>query len=146
MPAAVVFACVVCCCIAEKNQNKLINRKTELSHHCPRSKAHSNEYENNTHKAEQSRPAGLGAGGSNRSTTPLLSSSDGARSCRNRQRCLLLYSSKKPKKRKQPNQVSPFYSKLNIFREGIASEKGECSPKSGSSPHILESSPYTKIK
>ena len=85
-----VFACGVCCCIAEKKQNKIINRKTELCHHRPRSKAHRNEYEN-THKAEQSLPAWLGAGGSNRSTGPPLSSSDGARSRRVRLRCLLLY-------------------------------------------------------
>ena len=100
--AAVVFACGVCCCIAENIQNKTINRKTELCHHRPRSQAHINEYENNTHKAEQSPPAWPGAGGSNRSTRPLLSSSDGARSCRNRPRCPLLYSSKKRKKTKQP--------------------------------------------
>ena len=91
VPAAVVFACVVCCCIAEKKQNKIINRKTELCHHRPRSKAHGNEYENNTHKAEQPLPAWLGAGGSNRSARPLLSSSDGARSCRIRLQCLLLH-------------------------------------------------------
>ena len=48
-----------------KKQNKIINRKTELCHHRPRSKAHSNEYENNTHKAEQSLPASRGAGGRN---------------------------------------------------------------------------------
>ena len=112
------------------------------------SKAHSNEYENNTHKAEQSLPAWLGAGGSNRSTRPLLSSSDGARTCRDRPRFLLLYSSKKQKNKNKNNQhqVSPFYSKLNICREGLVSEKGECSPKSGSGPHILGSSPHTKIK
>ena len=66
VPAAVVFACGVRCCIAENKQNKIINRKTELCHHLPRSKAHSNEYENNTHKAEQSLPASRGAGVSNR--------------------------------------------------------------------------------
>ena len=33
--------------------NEIIDRKTELGHHRPRTKAHSNEYENNTHKAEQ---------------------------------------------------------------------------------------------
>ena len=93
VPVAVAFACRVCCCIAEKIQNKIINRKTELCHDRPQSKAQSNEYEN-THKAEQSLPAWRGAGGSSRSTRPLLSSSDGARSCRNRQR-FLLYSSKK---------------------------------------------------
>ena len=48
VPAAVVFACGVCCCIAEEIQHKIIDRKTELCHHRPRSKAHSNEYENNT--------------------------------------------------------------------------------------------------
>ena len=73
VPVAVVLACGVCCCIAENIQNKIINRKTELCHHCPRSKAHSNEYENNTYKAEQSLPAWLGAGGSNNSTRPMLS-------------------------------------------------------------------------
>ena len=57
VPAAGVSACGVCCCIAERKQNKIINRKTELCHHRPRSKAHSNEYDNNTHKAEQSLPA-----------------------------------------------------------------------------------------
>ena len=48
VPVAVVFACGVCCCIAEEIQNKIIDRKTELRHHRPPSKAHSNEYENNT--------------------------------------------------------------------------------------------------
>ena len=57
VPVAVAFACRVCCCIAEKIQNEIINRKTELCHDRPQSKAHSsNEYENNTHKAEQSLP------------------------------------------------------------------------------------------
>ena len=51
VPVAVVFACGVCCCIAEEIQNKIIDRKTELRHHRPQSKAHSNEYENNTHKS-----------------------------------------------------------------------------------------------
>ena len=51
VPVAVVFACAVCCCIAEEIQNKIIDRKTELCHHHPPSKAHSNEYENNTHKS-----------------------------------------------------------------------------------------------
>ena len=82
VPATVVLACGVCCSIAEKNQNKIINRKTELCHHRLRSNAHSNEYENNAGKAEQSLPAWRGAGRSNRGTKPLLSSSDGARSCR----------------------------------------------------------------
>ena len=91
VPAAVVFACGVCCCIAGKKQNKIVNRKTELCHHRPRSTAHSNEYENNTHKAEQALPAWRGAGRSTRGTKPLLSSSDDARSCRIRLRCPLLY-------------------------------------------------------
>ena len=53
VPVADVFPCGVCCCIAENILNK-INRKTEqLCHHRPQTKAHSNEYENNTHKAEQ---------------------------------------------------------------------------------------------
>ena len=51
VPVAVVFACGVCCCIDEEIQNKIIDRKTELCHHRPQSKAHSNEYENNTHKS-----------------------------------------------------------------------------------------------
>ena len=49
VPVAFVFACGVCCCIAEEIQNKIIDRKTELCHHRPPSKVHSNEYENNTH-------------------------------------------------------------------------------------------------
>ena len=95
VPVAVVFACGVCCCIAENKQknkqNTIINRKTELCHHRPQTKAHSNEYENNTHKAEQALPAWRGAGSSSRGTKPLLSSSDGARSCRIRLRCPPLY-------------------------------------------------------
>ena len=90
VPEAVVFGCGVCCCVAENIQSK-INRKAELCHHRPRSKAHSNEYENNTHNAEQALPAWRGAGSSSRGTERLLSSSDGARSCRNRLRCPLLY-------------------------------------------------------
>ena len=44
---AVVFPCGVCCCRLLLNiQNKIINRKTELCHHRPQSKAHSNEYDN----------------------------------------------------------------------------------------------------
>ena len=61
--------------------NKIIERKTEqLCHHRPQTKAHSNEYENNTHKAGQAVPAWRGAGRSSRDTKPPLSSSDGARS------------------------------------------------------------------
>ena len=95
VPAAVVFACGVRSCIAEiaeKKKKKIVHRKTELCHHRPQPKAHSNEYKNNTHKAEQSLPAWRGAGRSNRATRPLLSSTDGARSCRIRLQCLLLYS------------------------------------------------------
>ena len=91
VPVAVVLPCGVCCCIAENNQNLIINRKTELCHHRPQTKAHSNGYENNTHKAEQALPAWRGAGMSSRGRKPLLSSSDGARSCRITLRCLLLY-------------------------------------------------------
>ena len=98
-------------CIAEKIQNEIINRKTELCHHRPQRKAHSNEYDNNTHKAEQPLPAWCGAGESSRSTRPRLSSSDGARSCRNRPRCLPLYSSKKQKTNKQ-KQPTPGISVL----------------------------------
>ena len=91
VPVAVVFPCGVCCCIAENKQNTIINRKTELCHHRPQTKAHSNEYENNTHTAEQALPAWRGAGRSSRGTRPLLSSSGGARSCRLTLRCLLLF-------------------------------------------------------
>ena len=91
VPVAVVLPCGVCCCIAENKQNTIVNRKTELGHHRPQTKAHSNEYENNTHKAEQAFPAWRGAGRSSRGTKPLLFSSDGARSCRITLRCLLLY-------------------------------------------------------
>ena len=51
-------------------------QKTELSRHRPRSEAHRNEYENNTHKAEESLPAWRRAGRSRKGTKPLLSSSD----------------------------------------------------------------------
>ena len=91
VPVAVVLTCGVCCCIAENKQNTIINRKTEVCHPRPQTKAHSNEYENNTHKAEQALPAWRGAGRSSRGTRPLLPSSDGARSCRITLRCLLLY-------------------------------------------------------
>ena len=68
--------------LLQKNKIKINNLNTELCHHRPRSKAHSNEYDNNADKAEQSLPAWRGAGKSRRGTKPLLSSSDGARSCR----------------------------------------------------------------
>ena len=72
--------------LLQKNNVKINNRNTELCHHRPRSKANSNEYENNADKAEQSLPAwrGAGSGRSSRGTKPLLSSNDGARSCRMR--------------------------------------------------------------
>ena len=101
VPVADVFPCGVCCCIAENIQNKIINRKTELCHHRPQTKAHSNEYENNTHEAEQALLAWRGAGRSSRGTRQLLSSSNGARSCRNRPRCLMPCIAKKCKKNKQ---------------------------------------------
>ena len=56
-----------------------------------RSKLFLHEYENNTLEAEQGLPAWRGAGRSSRGTRPLLSTSDGARSCRMALRCLLLY-------------------------------------------------------
>ena len=42
VPVAVVFACGICCGIAEEIQNEIIGRKTELCHHRPQSRAHSN--------------------------------------------------------------------------------------------------------
>ena len=91
VPVAVVLPCGVSSCIAENKQNTIINRKPELCHHHrPQTKAHSNEYETNTHKAEQALPVCRGAGRSSRGTKPLLSGSDGARSCRIRLRCSLL--------------------------------------------------------
>ena len=51
---------------------KINNLNTELCHHRPRSKAHSNEYDHNADKAEQSLPAWRGAGRSSRGTKPLL--------------------------------------------------------------------------
>ena len=104
------------------------NKNVQSERSAVRSKLFSHEYENNTNEAEQALPAAWrGAGRSSRGTRPLLSSSDGARSCRNRPRCLMmLHSSKKQKKNKNnQHQVSPFFSKLNIFREGLVSAKGE---------------------
>ena len=67
--------------LVKKCASKALSRQTfELFLH---------EYENNTHEAEQALPAGRGAGRSSRGTRPLLSSSDGARSCRIPLRCLL---------------------------------------------------------
>ena len=127
--------------LLKKIQNKIIDRKTELCHHRPQSKAHSNEYENNTHQAEQSLPAWRGAGGSSRSTRPLLSSSDGARSCRNRPRCLVLYSSKKLKLKLKLKQPTPGISVVlktkhisgrpRLRKGGVLSKIGEWSPYFG---------------
>ena len=64
------------------------NEEAKLS--SVRSKLFLHEYENNTHEAEQALPAWRGACRSSRGTRPLLSSSDGARSCIPL-RCLLLY-------------------------------------------------------
>ena len=57
----------------ENNAIKSSTEKQSFCHHRPETKAHSNEYENNTHKAEQSLPAWRGAGRSSRDTKPLLS-------------------------------------------------------------------------
>ena len=70
MRVAVVLHCGVCCCIAQNINNEIINRKTEVCHHRPQTKAHSNEYENNTHKAGQALPAWRGAGRSSRGRAP----------------------------------------------------------------------------
>ena len=63
VPVAVVFACGVCCCIGEEIQIKIVDRKTELCHHRPPSKAHSNEYENITHKSLKMGFCVCGSGG-----------------------------------------------------------------------------------
>ena len=108
VPVAVVLPCGVCCSIAEiaeKKQGKsCVSRVgcrmasgivSDLSWYqklsAVRSKLFLHEYENNTHEAEQVLPAWRGAGRSSRGTRPLLSTSDGARSCRIALRCLLLY-------------------------------------------------------
>ena len=78
VPAAVVFACGVRCCITEKKQNKITTEKLSsaiIVHEAKRTVTNTRT----KHKAEQSLLAWLGAGGSTRSTRPLLSSSDGAR-------------------------------------------------------------------
>ena len=59
--------------LLKKKTNEIIHRKTELCHHRPQTKAHSNEYENNTHKAEQALPAWRGAVRRSRDTKPPLS-------------------------------------------------------------------------
>ena len=38
--------------LLKKKKKEVINLKADHCHHRPRSKAHSNEYENNTHKAQ----------------------------------------------------------------------------------------------
>ena len=70
-----------------KNYNKNVQDKLSA---VIRSKLVLHEYEN-THKTEQALPAWRDAGRSSRGTRPLLSSSDGARSCPIRLRCILLY-------------------------------------------------------
>ena len=72
-------------------RQKLQEQKCEKLPAVIRSKLFLHEYENNTHEVEQALPAWRVAGRSSRSTRPLLSSSDGARSRRVRLRCLLLY-------------------------------------------------------
>ena len=74
-----------------ENNNIIIHRKTDLCHHRLQANSHSNEYVNNIHKAEQALPAWRGAGRSSRDTMPLLSSSDGARSCHFRLRFPVLF-------------------------------------------------------
>ena len=112
VPAAVVFACGVRCCITEKKQNKITTEKLSsaiIVHEAKRTVTNTRT----KHKAEQSLLAWLGAGGSTRSTRPLLSSSDGARSCRNRPRCLMMYSSKKQKKTNKTNNTRYLRATLN---------------------------------
>ena len=146
VPVAVVFPCGVCCCIAENIQNKIINRKTEQSAiivHKPKRTATSTR----TTHTRQNKPYRLGeapaglAGPRGRGcpavTVPVAVVIARVVCC-----CI----AQKSKKKNNQHQVSPFYSKLNIFREGLVSEKRECSPNSGSSPHILGSSPHAKIK
>ena len=74
----------------QKSHNMYLkNVQAKLS--AVRSKLFLHENENNTYEAEQALPAWRGAGRSSRGTKPLLSNSDGARSCRITLRCLLLY-------------------------------------------------------
>ena len=70
---------------------KITTKNVQAKLSAVRSKLFLHEYENNTHEAEQALPAWRSASWSSRGTTPLLSSSDGARSCRIPLRCLLLY-------------------------------------------------------
>ena len=87
-PSATVRAAVVFVrkTTITSTKNNKINRKTSLCHHRPQTESHSNEYVNSTPKAEQALPPWRGVGRSSRDTKPLLSSSDGARSCRIRLR------------------------------------------------------------
>ena len=94
VPAAVVLPCGVCGCIAG-NQKTKNNKKSSTEQqssaiivHKPKRTATSTR---TIHKAEHSLPICRGAGRSSRGTKPLLSSSDGARSCRIPLRCRLLY-------------------------------------------------------
>ena len=92
--AAVALPCGVCCCIAE-NKQKQISKKSSTEKQSsaiivykPKRTATSMR---TIHNTEQALPAWRGAGRSSRGTKPLLSSGDGARSCRIRLWCLLLY-------------------------------------------------------
>ena len=131
-PIAVVFVCAVCCCIAGKKQTNKQTTEKQSSAVVPgmlRLELILHEYENNTHKANQALSAWCCAGRSSRSTRPVLSSSEGACSCRVRSRCLLLYSSQNRKGK--PKAMSPFYSKLQFFREGFVSEVGSAPKNRG---------------
>ena len=92
--AAVALPCGVCCCIAE-NKQKQISKKSSTEKQSsaiivykPKRTATSMR---TIHNTEQALPAWRGAGKSSRGTKPLLSTSDGARSCRIRLWCQLLY-------------------------------------------------------
>ena len=83
VPVAVVWPCGVCCCIAENKQNFRIKSSTEKQSsanivHKPKRTATSTR---TIHKANQALPAWRSVGRSSRDDNPLLSSSDGARSC-----------------------------------------------------------------
>ena len=127
VPVADVFPCGVCCCIAENTKIKSSTEKqsSAIIVHKPKRAATSTR---TTHtrqnkpywlgaapagvKAEQALLAWRGAVRSSRGTRPLLSSSDGARSCRNRPRCLM-YSSKKQKKTSKTTNTRYLRATLN---------------------------------
>ena len=90
VPVAVVLPCGVCCCNA---QNKQIQSSTEKQRsaiivHKPSAQQRVREQYT---QGRTSLTDWRGAGRSSRGTRPLLSSSDGARSCRISLLCLLLY-------------------------------------------------------